>query len=228
MADTAHDTDPLRQTIADKDAVIGGVAHDEPGGQSLDQDADFERVAAMSGGQDEADRLTRPARSMEGRRDPELAAEPRPQAGEGVAIQAPRADRSAGAHRQQNPGRGWSAAGPRGSVDPAASPGAGPRSGAVQDDNAVLSAAVGDGLVQSLLETGLLAGCVSPKASRGKVGAGFPQKRCENKILEQVARSCTARLALADRGWIGRGSRRPWRWGQGVPRATNPVSSCRS
>jgi hypothetical protein len=88
----------LRQTIADKDAVIGGVAHDEPGGQSLDQDADFERVAAMSGGQDEADRLTRPARSMEGRRDPELAAEPRPQAGEGVAIQAPRADRSAGAH----------------------------------------------------------------------------------------------------------------------------------
>ncbi|MDR7115960.1 hypothetical protein J2X41_001852 [Caulobacter sp. BE254] len=114
MADTAHDTEPLRQTVADKDAVIGGVGHDEPGGQSLDQDADFERVAAMSGGQDGADRLTRPARSMEGRRDPELAAadrcvpsphpalvqvEPRPQVGEGVAIQAPRAaDRSAEAH----------------------------------------------------------------------------------------------------------------------------------
>ena len=66
MADTAHDTDPLRQTITDKDAVIGGVGHDEPGGQSLDQDADLERVATMSGGQDEADRLTGPARSMEG------------------------------------------------------------------------------------------------------------------------------------------------------------------
>lgn len=222
---------------------MGGVGHHEPGGQSLDQDADFERVAAMSGGQDEADRLTGPARSMEGRRDPELAAadrcvpsphpalvqvEPRPQAGEGVAIQAPRADRSAEAHRQQNPRRGWSAAGPRGSVDPAASPGARPRSGAVLDDNTILSAAVGDGLVQSLLETGLLAGCVSTKAPRGKVGAGFPQKRRENKSLEQVARSCIARLALADRGWIGRKSRKPWRWGQGVPRATNPVSSCRS
>ncbi len=26
MADTPHDTDPLRQTIADKDAVMGGMA----------------------------------------------------------------------------------------------------------------------------------------------------------------------------------------------------------
>ena len=137
-----------------------------------------------------------------GRRDLELAAadrcvasphpalvqvELRPQVGEGVAIQAPRAGRSAGAHRQQNPRRGWSAAGPCGSVDPAAPPGAGSRSGAVLDDNAVLSAAVGDGLVQSLLETGLLAGCVSTNASRGKVGAGSAKAMRKQKSRESHA-----------------------------------------
>ena len=202
MADTAHDTDPLRQAIADKDAVIGGVAHDEPGGQSLDQGADLERLAAMSGGQDEGDRLTRPARSMEGGATrswpPPIAAWPartplwsrwssglrwaqalrsrRP----GQVGQQGRTDNRThvGDGLQQGRAGPWT---PRLRLEPDLDPG--PSWTTTRSCRRLSATASSRACLRRVFSL-----AASPLKHRAEKWAPVPQKRCENKSLEKVTR----------------------------------------